>query len=241
MELAEQLTLMEIFEEHAAYKRRMARALEEENERVFEEHRQQKQHQEEEEKKFFDDLMEASDRQIATFRNQLEDYDTGVVHALMDNEHALDDARKRREELESSAFRLPDGRMVFKTEDGKRVFDQRGAELSLDTVDPHAIPDSRPQWETFKAAKENEQKLQQEREKLLQFQKKVDDARAAVDKPGITAKQLDELDADLKRNMPEAVRQKLSGNAPAPNSAEFQVPGTAQTTRVPDTLRVPGP
>lgn len=240
MELAEQLTLMEIFEEHAAYKRRMARALEEENERVFEEHRQQKQH-EEEEKKFFDDLMAASDRQIAAFRNQLEDYDTGVVHALMDNERALDDARKRREELESSAFRLPDGRMVFKTEDGKRIFDQNGAEVPHDTVDPASIPDTKTRWETFKAARETEQKLEQNREELLQFQKKVDDARTAVDKPGITAKQLDELDADLKRNMPETVSQKLSGNAPAPDSAQFQVLGTDQKARVQDTLRVSGP
>ncbi len=233
MELAEQLALMEIFEESAAYKRRKARSLEEENERAFEEHKQQKLH-EEDEKKFFDDLVAASDQQIAAFRNHLDDYDTGVVHALMDNERALEEARKQREELESAAYRLPDGRMAFKTEDGRRVFDQNGAELSLDTIDPASIPDTKPRWETFKSARETEQKLQQDREELHEFQKKIDDARDAVGKPDITTKELKELDADLQRDMPEAVRQRLSGNVPAVDSAGPQISGPTQTARLPN-------
>lgn len=146
MELAEQLILIEIFEQSAADKRRKALLLEaEENERSIEE-RRQKERREEEEKKFRAELIAATDRQIALFRNRLDDYDTGIVHALMDNERALEVARKHREELESAAFRLPDGRMAFKTEDGRRVFDQNGTELSRDTIDPDSIPDSRPRW-----------------------------------------------------------------------------------------------
>jgi hypothetical protein len=230
MELAEQLTLIEIFQENAANQRRKARLLEEENERVFEEHEQQKL-REEEEKKFFDELVAATDRQITAFRNQLEDYDTGVVHALIENEHALDEVRKRREELESSAYRLPDGRMVFKTEDGKRVFDQNGAELPHDAMDPESIPDSRPRWEPLKTLVETEQKLLRDRQELHRFQKKIDDARDVVDKGGITGKRLEELDADLKREMPEAVKQGLSGNVPAQESAGPQVSGPAQAAR----------
>jgi len=233
MELAEQLALIEIFEESAAYKRRKARSLEEANERAFEEHKQQKQH-EKGAKEFFDDLVAATDRQIAAFRTHLDDYDTGVVHALMDNERALEEARKQREELESEAYKLPDGRMAFKTEDGRRVFDQTGTELFLDTIDPNAIPDTKPRWESLKALVETEQRLSRERQELHEFQKKVDDARDAVGKPDITAKELDDLDADLQRSMPEAVRQRLSGNTPAPDPAGPQISGPTQAARLPN-------
>lgn len=76
MDLEEQFILIEIFEQNAADKRRKARVLEEESDRVFEEHKQEK-HREEEEKKFFGELLAATDRQISFFRNQLDDYDTG--------------------------------------------------------------------------------------------------------------------------------------------------------------------
>ena len=71
-------------------------------------------------------------------------------------------------------------------------------------------------------AAEAEQKLLRDRQEFYEFQKKIDDARAAVDKPGISAK---ELDADLKRDMPEAVRLRLYDNA----RAELPALSTAAT------------
>lgn len=230
MNLADQLTLVEIFEQKAADKRRKERLLWEENERSFEERKRQKL-REEEGKKFLEEFL-ATDRQIATFRDELDDYDTAVVHALMDNERALEEARKRREDLESSAYRLPDGRMAFKTEDGKRVFDRDGAELSRDTIDPESIPDSRPRWEALKGIVEEEKKLSRDRQELHEFQKKIDNARDAVGKPDISAKELEDLGADLKRDMPEAVRLRLSDNVRAQEpSAPDVVSGPAEALR----------
>ncbi len=118
-----------------------------------------------------------------------------------------------------AAYRLPDGRMAFKTKDGKRVFDKQGAELSHDTIDPASIPDTdtKPRWKTFKAARETEQRQL--------FQKKVDDARDAAGKPGITTKEFNDLDADLQRDMPDAVKQRFSAmfrlrNLPDPRSRD---------------------
>lgn len=91
--------------------------------------------------------------------------------------------------------------------------------------------------EPLKALVETEQKLLRERQELHQFQKKVDDARAAIDKGGLTAKDLDELGADLRRDMPEAVRQRLSGNIPAQESAEPRISGPAQAARLPQEFR----
>lgn len=237
MNLADQLTLVEIFEQKAADKRRKERLLWEENEHAFEERNRQKL-REEEEKKLLEEFL-ATDRQIAAFRDELDNYDTAVVHALMDNERALEEARKRREDLESSAYRLPDGRMAFKTEDGKRVFDRNGVELSRDTVDPDSIPDSRPRWEALKGIVEEEKKLSQDRQELHEFQKKIDDARDAIGKPGVSAKELEELGADLKRDMPEAIRLSLSDNAraqdpPAPDvvSGPAEAPRTGHAAKI---------
>ncbi len=63
-------------------------------------------------------------------RYELDQYDAAIVDALIDNEHALEEAGKHRDKLEANAFELPDGRKVFKTEDGQRVFNANGAQVS---------------------------------------------------------------------------------------------------------------
>lgn len=92
-----------------------------------------------------------------------------------------------------------------------------------------SIPDAKPRWETLKAANETEQKLLREREDLHEFQKKVEDARHAADKDGVTTKELDDLGADLEREMPDAVRQRLPGHeATPPALADAPASGVGQ-------------
>ena len=47
----------------------------------------------------------------------------------------------------SQAYLLPDGRRVFKTEDGSRVFDEHSIEVT--DFDPETIEDWRPRREAF--------------------------------------------------------------------------------------------
>jgi hypothetical protein len=230
MELREDLALIEIFMENASAKRREARAVEA-MDRAFED-RKNKDRREEEDRRYFETLMVlASEQQVAAFHDRLERYDTAVVQALMDNERALDDAGKRRDELEAAAYRLPDGRMVFKTEDGMRVLDQNGAELSRDTIDPESIPDANTRWEPFKAIVDTRLKLLQERQELHAFQEKVDSARDTIDKGGVTAKDLDDLGAALQRDMPDSVRQRMADYGSAQEISAMPAPGQGQGVR----------
>lgn len=216
MELTDTLSLIEIFKQNAAAKHREAE-LAIFNERLLEEKKERKdtKKREEKEQENLEALVEATAEQTEAFRNQLSDYDTATVDALMENGRALDDVRETRAKMEASAFRLPDGEMAFKSQDGARVYSQSGTELSHQTVDPHVILDGAPRWEAMKAILDAQGKLTKERQDLHAFQQKVDDARESVDKGDVTADVLAKMDADLKRDMPMAVKERLPGVAVA--------------------------
>lgn len=217
MRLADEIYLIELFRERAAEKRREDRTIKE----MYhaEDERREEQRREEKEDTEFAEVMAATKQQIVAFHERLDQYDAAIVDALIDNEHALEEAGKYRDKLEANAFELPDGRKVFKTEDGQRVFNANGAQVSRETIDPAAIPDSKTRWEDMQGSKAKLEELLREREKLQEFHKRVDAAREAGGKEGVTGKELDGLDADLRRDMPEAVRRKIEGEDRRPDPA----------------------
>ncbi len=208
----ENLRLIELFRQKAADRRfevamRSVEQLDDEHKR----RRDLKLRKEEEERKLEEAV--ATTAQVAAFDEHLDNYDTATVHALMDNQHALDLVLRQRQEMEAAAFRLPDGRMAFKAEDGRRVFDRHGTELAPETIHPDAIPDSAPTWEADQRIKATEEKLLRERDQLHDYQKRVDEAREAAGKGDVTADALARMDADLKRDMPDAVKARLPAAA----------------------------
>lgn len=156
----------------------------------------------------------ASPAQVKAFRVDLDRYDTKTVEALMDNQEAMEAVRGRIDDMLGKAAVLPDGRRVFKTMDGQRVFDEHGQALSRDLIDPASIDDKKPKWETFSGEKGKWQSLNEERKALLDYQAKLDDARARLDKGEITEQELSETKADLTATMPDAVREKLGIEKP---------------------------
>lgn len=156
----------------------------------------------------------ATSEEIAAFRVELDEYDTKTVEALMENREALEAARKRIEAMLEDAYVLPDGRKVFKTKDGLRVFDQNGQALPAETIDPNQIDNKKPRWEEFKEAVDEGARLAREREQLLTYQAKLDKARELLDKGEITYKELESLKADLAEGMPDTVRTKLDRDKP---------------------------
>lgn len=156
----------------------------------------------------------ASPEQVADFKLRLDDYDAKTVEALMENEEALKLVREKMEIMLGEAEVLPDGRRVFKTKDGQRVFDEHGQEVSRDVIDPNSISNKKPLWETFRDARLEEHRLTEEREGLLDYQDKLDAARERLDKGEITTKELDALKGDLEKSMPDAVRAKVGNDRP---------------------------
>lgn len=223
MQAADLVPLVQLFKETADAKRREDRWIDEQI--VLADERQLLERRDREKREaVYAALEQASKEQIAAFREQLDRYDTATVQALMENERRLDEARKRQDELLERAYKLPDGRKAFKSEDGLHVLDQNGREVG--DVDPQSIPDSHPKWEAFKSATDQKAALAQQREELLKFQQKVDQARDKFDHDGTTA-DLDALSADLKSAMPDAVKHELGESGPGQSAATK--PGTANT------------
>lgn len=155
----------------------------------------------------------ASVAEIDAFEDRLDDYDTAVVEALEDNRLELQNSDERLEEMLANAYVLEDGRRVFKTGDGVRVFDEFGNEVDPSTVSPEEIADFHTKWEPFKAELDINRELQAERADLLEYQDRLDEARSELENGDLTTDDLDALEDGLLSGMPSAVREHMPGQA----------------------------
>lgn len=191
---------------------------------------QQKERREDEEKRleeqdfetFMQTVVLATEPQIAAFTVKLDRYDAATVDALMQNEQELGDVRERIGSMLARAHQLPDGRRVFKSLDGKHVFDENGNEVSSNVIRPEEIDDGRKRFEPYWEERQREKVLVQERDDLHDFQRKLDAARDALDRPDLTEDELDALEKDIDDATPQRVRALAGDNlesqadAPAP-------------------------
>lgn len=155
----------------------------------------------------------ASEPQITAFKVRLDTYDAATVEALQQNEQLLVQVRERIDAMLFEAHVLPDGRRVFRTRDGKQVFDEHGQEIEPEIVDPRQIDPRRPFWEDYRDEVATEARLRAEREQLHQYQDRLDQAREQVREGSITERELDDLGADLDQAMPASVRRVLDRQA----------------------------
>lgn len=92
-------------------------------------------------------------------------------------------------------------------------------EVLPEELDFDLIPNDTPTWEIFSQAQSQENLLGIEREQLLDYQDKLDNARDLTSDGEISEAELAELEADLNSMMPLAVRRELpaienANNAP---------------------------
>jgi hypothetical protein len=149
--------------------------------------------------------------QAETLRLELETYQTATVEALLENEQALEHVQQQLEALMRDAHVLEDGRRVFKTEDGTRVFDEFGQELDAEAITPDDIDDQRPRWESVSALNEQREALQLERSQLLGYQNDLDEVAERLDSGEMTLREYDELRETLRQSAPDAVRARIPG------------------------------
>jgi hypothetical protein len=165
------------------------------------------------------------------FRTELDTYDAATIAALQENERDLIRIQQRLDHYFAQAYVLPDGRRVFKTEDGLRVFDEHGQELDSSVIDPAMIEDYRPRWEPVRSMLDRRDTLLEERADILDYQQKLDDARERLDGDDLTRGEYEQLRKDLKAEMPGAVRAQVpdlvddfQANPPAaPTTADVEL------------------
>ena len=151
----------------------------------------------------------ASAAEIEAFEIKLDAYDEATVKALMENQKALDAVNLQIQSLLVQAHQLEDGRRVFKTEDGTRVFDENGIEVPPNVVPPEAIPDDRPSWESYQPYLMARERLLQERAELNGYQDRLDEARDAARSGELSQQELEDLDTELADTMPPSVTRHL--------------------------------
>ncbi|MFA6965242.1 hypothetical protein [Bosea sp. (in: a-proteobacteria)] len=150
---------------------------------------------------------------IEQFNIKLDRYETATVQALMDNELDTLAVRKEIEVMLLKAHTLEDGRRVFKTEDGMRVFDEHGAELKAADVAPESIADDRPRAESYFERRAEERRLVEERKGLIAYQEKLDLARERTADPSLTENELSALEKELGQSMPDRIRKHVGEHA----------------------------
>ena len=206
--------------------------------KLDEQRRQQREddinHNEAESYEFAVAMISAAD--VVEFRVELDTYDTATVEDLQVNERELIEARENVSKMLARAHVLPDGRRVFETEDGVRVFDEKGNELDASVITPGEIDDSHPKWEDYARARQRVDGLEQQRTDILDYQAKLDDARERLDAGDMTRDEFERLRADLKAEMPEAVRDQIPELADQKPEAKAEVPQAADRLDITDDM-----
>lgn len=159
-------------------------------------------------------LGEVDRLDAAELETQIALHDQAIIQALTENEERLAAADRRVAKLLGEAHVLPDGRRVFKTEDGLRVFDEFGQEVDADDVDPQSIDDLRPSWETVSGELDDRNALAEERRNLLDYQHKLDEAQDKLARGEMSQTDLDDLDRLMTDDVPDAVRRHLPPDDP---------------------------
>lgn len=164
-------------------------------------------------------MVLASDGDIAAFTLELDAYDEATVKALIENGERMLAERKEIDAMLEKAHVLPDGRRVFKTEDGFRVFDEHGTELASDVIDPDEIADWRPHYEKYDERIQAYERLAEERAEIIEFQNEVDEVRREVGEGNVTKDRLEEMRERLANRVPKAVAVQMEGYEEKPVQA----------------------
>lgn len=181
-------------------------------------------------------IVVATEAELQRFEKKLDVYDEATVIALMENQRALDLTQARLDLMLDQAHVIEDGRRVFKSQTGLFVIDEFGNEISPDELDADLIGDDKPTAEQYLEGLHQKESLLQDRQKILEFQEKADDAREKIQDGDLSKSELDELDAELADALPVSVRNHVPGFDTAENApnakGEFQASSHGQSQPV---------
>lgn len=189
------------------------------------------------------ELVRATDQQIEAFTDRLDHYDQATVASLMENERALELLQVQINAMLARAHVMEDGRRVFRTRDGTQVFDEFGTEVFSDELDFDAITADAPYWEEFQPLLLQQEALEAEREQLLEFQERLDEARETVADRNISEDELESLDRELKDLAPPSIEAHLPEEMRSKAKPEqtIEQPSAPQgTTATPAAIPIPG-
>lgn len=158
-------------------------------------------------------LALATPEQVEAFNDRLDYYDGKIADALLRNEERLAAARDEERRLLERAYIGPDGRRVFATRDGERVFDESGAEIVDGSITAAEIGPSHPYWDDLQPVVAYKDALVAHREDLLGLQQKTADGRELSAQDGVQSQELDDYLTDLDAEFTSAMSREPTRDA----------------------------
>src|SRR5690606_555674 len=117
--------------------------------------------------------------------------------------HALQEAQQRLDDIEQRATVLPDGRRAYLSRDGKEAFYEHGTRMSdADKAKVEWRPGAH-EWESRKDPERRHEEIRRYRERLEEIRRRFDAATPGT----VGQEELERLEAELDRDMPDSVRQ----------------------------------
>ncbi|MEM8625378.1 MAG: hypothetical protein AAGG47_17900 [Pseudomonadota bacterium] len=168
-------------------------------------------------------LTGATKGEIEKLAGRLNAHQAAVIEALQENREELDQAEEDLGRMLEEAHVLLDGRRVFRTKDGRQVFDEHGALVAPEELDPRDVDPSRPSWEDYRSGRDRQEALRAEQRDLLEYQCRLDEAEERLQRGEPSREELDELDDLLHTSAPEAVRERLPESEPAHLASDAEV------------------
>ena len=98
--------------------------------------------------------------------------ETATAEALQDAEIEVAEGEAALTALQGRADRLPDGTRVYRDADGS-AFAEGGRKLTAEEFESVVWHEGAPTWEAYKAKKEAHEKVLQDREAILRYQRDV--------------------------------------------------------------------
>lgn len=164
----------------------------------------------------FAERMRASQERMDKFQEKLNQLEQATAQALQENAEKLRESKKALDDVRARAYEItnPDGSTKRVYRDGDKVRDEAGAEVSSDVVQSDDLGDKFSNWSEFVKADLAHGDIKAEHDRIKAYQMEVGQARGRGNEGDLSDKELDDLEARMKKDMPSSIREHMGSIQP---------------------------
>lgn len=139
----------------------------------------------------------ASFEDVALFKSNLDDLHQTAIERIIRLQHELDDRAVERQALLETAYVLPDGRYVLRSEDGNAVFFEDGTAVDPQIISPEQIGDENLTMNHLQAFDTDTESIKSKLDEAITFNDKIEDLQSRSDKTEMTNGELKSFQSEL--------------------------------------------
>lgn len=156
---------------------------------------------------------------LQQFSERVGELDRASLKALRAAEQRLRDSEERLADVRARAVRDDQGRLVYKTADGRQGFYDDGHEMSAEAIGRAHWRDDAPVWEERRKADDARERAAEDVDAIGAYRDRLHTARERLgSQTPISETELSELEADVGA-MPDSVARELAPPGPPDESS----------------------